>query len=123
MIPENEQNQTNHGMQRSGDGAFSGEINVDSRRPLIPDVRWKRKYHMADREEEPKGTFASALGSMVALITRDLGAAVAMVGGLWAGFATIAAAQRSTNSPWPLYLIGGAIFVALLVVCRWRGRN
>jgi hypothetical protein len=78
---------------------------------------------MADREEEPKGTFASALGSLLALITRDLGAAVAMVGGLWAGFASIAAAHRSSNPPWPLYLIGGAIFVALLVVCRWRGRN
>ena len=28
----------NHGMQRSGGGAFFGEINVNSRRPLIPDV-------------------------------------------------------------------------------------
>ncbi|TWU59542.1 hypothetical protein [Crateriforma conspicua] len=28
----------NHGMQRSGGGAVSFEINVDSRRPLIPIV-------------------------------------------------------------------------------------
>jgi hypothetical protein len=30
---------TNHGMQRSGGGEFFGEINVNSRRPLIPTVR------------------------------------------------------------------------------------
>ncbi|QEG00733.1 hypothetical protein Mal15_48050 [Stieleria maiorica] len=29
----------NHGMQRSGGGAVSHEINVNSRRPLIPVVR------------------------------------------------------------------------------------
>ncbi len=29
----------NNGMQRSGGGAVFGEINVNSRRPLIPDVR------------------------------------------------------------------------------------
>jgi hypothetical protein len=29
----------NHGMQRSGVGEFFGEINVNSRRPLIPIVR------------------------------------------------------------------------------------
>ena len=28
----------NHGMQRSGGGAFFGEINVNSRHPLIPNV-------------------------------------------------------------------------------------
>ncbi len=31
-------NATNHGMQRSGGGAFFGEIDVDSRHPLIPTV-------------------------------------------------------------------------------------
>ena len=38
----------NNGMQRSGGGVVSREINVNFRRPLIPDVSSKRKYIRAN---------------------------------------------------------------------------
>jgi hypothetical protein len=71
-------------------------------------------------KDSPAGGFGGLLGSIIGLIIREVGAAVAVVGGLWAGYAAIAAAQRSSNYPWPLYLVGGGIFVAIVIVCRWR---
>ncbi len=42
-------------MQRSGGGAVFGEINVNSRRPLIPDVR------AANRRQSHRSTFIRAI--------------------------------------------------------------
>ncbi|TWU51530.1 hypothetical protein Poly59_31220 [Rubripirellula reticaptiva] len=42
------EDQTNHGMQRSGGGVVSREVNVKSRRPLIPDVR-RMLFHIFQR--------------------------------------------------------------------------
>ena len=77
---------------------------------------------MANSVEPPRNSFANALGGLVSLIVRDLGAAIAVAGGLWAGYATIAQAERSRDGSWAGYLVGGSIFVAIAVVCRWRGR-
>ena len=76
---------------------------------------------MADDSEYPGGSFARGLGALVSLVAGELGAAVAVIGSLWAGYMTIAAANRLRDDPW-LYLVGGGIFVAVAVVCRWRGR-
>jgi hypothetical protein len=78
---------------------------------------------MASSAEQSKGWFTNSLGALIVLVEHDLGAAVGVVGSLWAGFTTIAAAQRSPDHAWPLYLVGGTVFVALAVVCRWRGRG
>jgi hypothetical protein len=78
---------------------------------------------MAEGADQSKGSFATGLGGLFGLLARELGAAVAVIGGLWAGYTTIAAAERSVDHPWPLYLVGGGVFVALVIACRWRGRG
>ena len=74
--------------------------------------------------EQRRDTAGSVLGGLAFLITHEIGAAVAVIGGLYTGFKTLAAAERlSVNSwSWSLYLIAGGTFIALAAVCRWRPR-
>lgn len=61
---------------------------------------------------------------LAVLITRELGGAVAVLGGLYTGFVVISAANRIHSSDaWPLYLISGGIFVSVALVCRWNPRD
>ena len=79
---------------------------------------------MANDSEHPRGSYASGIGALiglVGLVTHELGAPIAVIGALWAGYMAIDAAIRVRDNPW-LYLVGGGIFVAVAVVCRWRGR-
>jgi hypothetical protein len=77
---------------------------------------------MAENSAENKGSFAVGIGAFVGLIARDVGGAAAVVAGLWAGILCVKKAAESPSPEWPLFLIGGGIFVALATVCRWRGR-
>lgn len=77
---------------------------------------------MANDPESPSASYSiGALIGLVGLIACKLGMATAVIGALWAGYTTIAAANRLRDDPW-LYLVGGGIFVAVAVVCRWLGR-
>lgn len=76
---------------------------------------------MPENGDREPHSFAGGLGGLVALITHELGAAVAVVLALWTGFNAALAAERARD-PWPLYLVSGVIFVGVAAVCRWRGR-
>ena len=68
-------------------------------------------------------SFGAILGTLVGLIAKEVGAAVAIVGGLWAGFACLNRAEHLLIPEWPLYLVSGGIFIAVLTCCRWRTRG
>ena len=77
---------------------------------------------MRENGDPEPSSFAGGLGALVALITRELGAAAAVILALVVGVdAKIAA--HTAREPWPLYLVAGVIFVGVAVVCRWRGRG
>ena len=75
---------------------------------------------MSDGRNQADNSPASALGMLVGLLARELGAAVAVIGGLTTGFCCLNASVP-LDDRWKIYLIAGGIFVAVLVACRWRG--
>jgi len=78
---------------------------------------------MSDTPEQSSTSFASAVGTMMVLITHELGAAAGVIGALCAAnSAVIAGWNTKPELQWPLYLVGGGLFIAVAVVCRWRGR-
>jgi hypothetical protein len=73
---------------------------------------------MAEKPDDTKPSFFRALGQLAEVLASDLGRAIAVVGGLVAGFLSISKAQQTATNDWALLGVAGAIFVALAFVCR-----
>ena len=76
---------------------------------------------MANDSKHSRGTYASDIDALIGLVTHELGAPIAVIVALGAGYVAVDAAIRIKVDPW-LYLVGGGIFMTVAVVCRWRGR-
>lgn len=73
---------------------------------------------------QTEGSPASVLGMLTALIVGELGAAMAIIGGLWSAFSCLNRANHiSLNEQWKYYLIAGGLFVAILAICRLTRRT
>ena len=107
----------NHGMQRSGGGLVFGEINVNSRRPLIPDVP-----HLGSRISTVEMTTKKTLALIAVVaayfgnayaVRSDTGVYIPMIVGILSAFsllATIAAISKNV-------LIAAASALWWLTVC------
>jgi hypothetical protein len=72
---------------------------------------------------QTEGSPANVLGMLTALIVGEVGAAVAIIGGLWSAFACLnRASQISPNDQWKFHLVAGGLFVAILAICRLTRR-
>ncbi|MDB5345786.1 MAG: hypothetical protein JWP89_4163 [Schlesneria sp.] len=75
---------------------------------------------MAQNEGSP----ANVLGMLTGLIVGEVGAAVAIIGGLWSAFACLNRASLiSQTDQWKFYLVAGGLFVAILAICRLTRRS
>ena len=79
------------------------------------------EVNVVETSDGDRGSFAGAIGVLVGLLARELGSAAAVVAGLWAGIVCVNKAAEARSPEWPLFLVGGAILVALTAVCQWRG--
>ena len=79
---------------------------------------------MSDIRNQGEGSVGSTLGMIVGLIAGDVGAAIGVIGALWAAFSCMNGAVRvPPDSQWPMYLVSCGTFVALVFACRWRRRS
>jgi hypothetical protein len=67
---------------------------------------------------ETKPSFFRSLGELFGILARDLGRALAVLGGLWTGFHCASKASDANANDWLLFSVAGAIFVSLAFVCR-----
>lgn len=73
---------------------------------------------------QTEGSPASVLGMLTALIIGEIGAAVAIIGGLCSAFSCFNCASRvSPNDQWKFYLVSGGLFVTILAICRLTRRT
>ncbi|HEY4259888.1 MAG TPA: hypothetical protein VGM98_07005 [Schlesneria sp.] len=71
-----------------------------------------------------EGSPANVLGMLTALIVGEIGAAVAIIGGLSTAFACLnRASYGSPNDQWKFYLAAGGLFLAILAICRITRRT
>lgn len=73
---------------------------------------------MAESEEKESVSVASMLGTGIAMLTTQFGAALAFIGAMFCGAICLEDAMNAQADKWQLYLVAGGIFVVVLACCK-----